>query len=285
MPIRSARPTAVLLALLCVCAGSRARAEDAPAIVPGAPNLQLPPPPPESAPQAAPAPPPASGGGDAEPAPGEPPAASPSGGAPVVSDSPLRSGRHHLAFGARFAYRLGDAGKAISPAAGYGVVGSYYFTYARVGDAVDLALGVDFSSDRFATGEQGMGGNGATVVAYSSTRVLSENDFLLEQMFALAAGPVRPFATLGLGVGIGSFESVDPRFTSPNSTKGSETDTHLLGRAALGLDVPVGSGWAVRLRGNYTAVRRAAPFVTGMGQTLPLFGDLLDIDVQAVYRF
>jgi len=277
-------PAAVLLVALGLT--TPARAADAPVVVPGAPNLQLPPPPPDAIPQAAPATagaPPESAGGDAEPAPGEP--APSSTGAPVISDSPARSGRHHLAFGARFAYRLGDAGQAISPAAGYGVVGSYDFTYARVGEAVDLSLGLDFSSDRFATGEQGMGGNNAALVAYDSTRVLSENDFLLVHTFALAAGPVRPFATLGLGLGIGSFESVAPQFRSPNSSKGSETDTHLLGRGTLGVEVPVGSGWAVRLRGDYTAVRRAAPFVTATGQTLPLFGDLLDIDVQAVYRF
>ena len=276
---------ALLLTLAGLEAPARARAGDAPAIVPGAPNLQLPPPPPGPASPPAPPPQPAtSGGGDAEPAPGES-APPPTTGAPVLSDTPAHGGRHQLAFGARFAYRLGDAGQAISPAAGYGVVGGYSFTYVRVGDAVDLSLGVDFSSDRFATGEEGMGGNGAAVVSYSSTRVLSENDFLLEQTFALAAGAVRPFATLGIGVGIGSFESVAPQFRSPDSSKGSETDAHALGRAALGLDVPAGSGWAVRLRGNYTAVRRAAPFVTATGQTLPLFGDLLDIDVQAVYRF
>lgn len=228
----------------------------------------------------------ATGGGDAEPAPGEPAAAPPPrAGAPISSDTLAHAGRHQLAFGARFAYRLGDAGSAIPPAAGYGVAGSYAFTYARVADAVDLALGLDFSSDRFATGEQGMGSGGVTLGPYSSTRVLSENEFVLAQTFALSAGPVRPFASLGLGVGIGSFETVAPQFWSPNSMKGSETDTHLLGRAALGIDVLLGSGWALRLRGNYTAVRRAAPYPTAAGPTLPLFGDLLDIDVQAVYRF
>ena len=100
----------------------------------------------------------------------------------MVSDALAHGARHQLAFGARFAYRLGDAGKAISPAAGYGVVGSYYFTYARLGDAVDLSLGVDFSSDRFATGEQGMGGNGATTFTRRSrpdTRSVSSVDSMI----------------------------------------------------------------------------------------------------------
>ena len=283
-------PAAVLLAL--VGPTTSARADDAPVVVPGAPNLQLSPPPPEAAPPPPSAPsPPATSGGDAEPAPGEPAPRVPSSGAPIVSDSPARGGRHHLAFGARFAYRLGDAGQAISPAAGYGVVGSYDFTYARVADALELAAGVDFSSDRFATSEQGTttsdGGDGNTPVSvsYGSTRVVSENNFIATQTFAFPAGPVRPFATLGVGAGIGSFETVDPRLKRSDQTTGSETDTHFLARGTLGLDVTVAGSWGVRLRGDYTAVRRAAPFVTGIGQTLPLFGDLLDIDVQAVYRF
>jgi len=283
MPVRSRGArllfrVALLLAL--GCPGAPARAADAPRVVPGAPNLELPPPPPEAMPAAPSSPAPASptGGGDAEPAPAEP---APAPGAPIVPDTLARSGRHQLAFGARFAYRLGDAGTAIPPAAGYGVVGSYAFTYARVAGVVDLSVGADFSSDRFATEEQGIDGT----AMYSSTRVLSENEFILGQTFALAAGPIRPFATLGVGVGFGSFETVAPQYRVPNSAKGSETDTHLLGRAAAGLDIPVGSGWAVRLRANYTAVRRAAPYVTAAGPILPLFGDLLDIDVQAVYRF
>jgi hypothetical protein len=122
-------------------------------------------------------------------------------------------------------------------------------------------------------------------VNYGSTRVVSENNFLLAQTFAVPFGPVRPFATLGVGLGIGSFETVNPQLIPADRTSSGETDTHLLGRGTLGADIAVGPAWAVRLRGDYTAVCRAAPFVTGTGQRLPLFGDLLDIDVQAVYRF
>jgi hypothetical protein len=271
-----------------------AMAKAAPTVVPGAPNLALPPPaesvPAAPPPEAPPAEPP-HGGGDAEPAPLSPAseAPRPSTGAPPVSDTLAPSGRHRVAFGARFAYRLGDAGQAISPAAGYGIVGSYGFTYARVADAVELSASLDFASDRFATAEQGTTtdgpGSGATTVTYSSTRVLSENDFVLGQTVAFPLGPVRPFLMLGVGVGVGSFETVDPQLRPANRTSGSETDTHLLGRGTLGLDIAVSPSWAVCVRGDYTAVRRAAPFPTPSGQALPLFGDLLDIDVQAVFRF
>jgi len=159
---------------------------------------------------------------------------------------------------------------------------------------LELAAGVDFSSDRFATGEQGTTTSDgdpnnptstSTTVTYGSTRVVSENNFIAAQTFALPLGSVRPFVTLGVGVGIGSFETVDPQLKSSLNTSGSETDTHLLGRGTLGMDIAVGPSWGIRLRGDYTAVRRAAPFMTGTGLALPLFGDLLDIDVQAVYRF
>jgi len=287
---------AVACALLCLGGAGAAAAGDAPVVVPGAPNLTLPPPPADNDP--VPPPVPAlpvepQGGGDAEPAPLSPAAEPPrsTSGAPVVSDTLARSGRHRVAFGLRFAYRLGDAGQAISPAAGYGIAGSYGFTYARVAEALELSAGVDFSSDRFATGEQGttMNDSGpmnsSATVNYGSTRVLSENDFILGQTFAFRSGPIRPFVTLGVGVGIGSFETVDPRFTPPQKTSGSETDTHLLGRGALGFDIAIGPSWAVCVRGNYTAVRHAAPYASGAGPILPLFGDLLDIDLQAVYRF
>jgi len=265
---------------LCLGGAGAAVASDAPVVVPGAPNLTLPPPAPDSDPTPPPVaspPPETQGGGDAEPAPLSPGSEAPRSrsGAPVISDTLPRSGRHRVAFGLRFAYRLGDAGQAISPPAGYGIAGSYGFTYARVAEVLDLSAGVDFSSDRFAAGEQGVTATGP----YDSTRVLSENDFILAQTFALAAGPVRPFVVLGVGLGLGSFESVAPQY------RGQETDTHFLGRGALGLDIVVAPAWSVCLRGNYTAVRRAAPYVTNAGQTLPLFGDLLDIDVQAVYRF
>jgi len=287
----SHRQAAVLLAVAFTFVAARASAEDAPAIVPGAPNLALPPPPPDAIPEASPPPQAAapSGGGDAEPAPGEPAPRPP--GAPVVADTLPHGGRHRLAVGARFAYRLGDAGQAISPAAGYGIVGSYDFTYARVGNRLELAAGVDFSSDRFATGEQGTTtddtgpGNIPMTVTYSSTRVLSENNFIVAQTFALDAGSIRPFVMLGAGLGIGSFESVDPRYKPADKASGGETDTHLIGRAALGFDIPVGPAWSVRVRGDYTAVRRAAPFTTTAGVSVPLFGDLLDIDVAAGYRF
>ncbi|HEY4395778.1 MAG TPA: hypothetical protein VGP64_17035 [Polyangia bacterium] len=267
---------ALLGAALCICAAGAARAEAPPALFP---LPVAPPPPPEPgdgaavAPLAPPAEPP-SGGGDAEPAPLAPNAHPDEG-----MDS--RNGRHRIAISPRFAYRLGDAGHGISPAAGYGIAGTFDFSYARPDELLELTIGVDFSSDRFATGEQGTTTtqNGAATT-YASTRVISENDFLLTHTVGFRLGPVRPFFVLGLGLGVGYFDSVAPAYLP-----GKETDTHLLGRGSVGLDVAVSADWGLTVRADYTAVRDAASFTTQAGQTFTLFGDLLDIDLGAAYRF
>lgn len=253
-----------------------------PAALPSAPppaaNGEEPPPPPSPA-----APPREPGtGGDAEPAPttpGSPPAVPRAGGG-ASSDSGPRAGRHRIAISPRFAYRLGDAGDTVKPAAGYGIAGTFDFTYARPDEVMDLAVGVDFSSDRFAIGEQGMTAQAGVPATFASTRVISDNNFVVTHTVAFRVDPVRPFFALGAGVGVGYFDSVATEYRP-----GYERDTHLLGRASMGLDILVTEVWGVTVRGDYTFVRRAAPFVTEGGQSLPLFGDLLDVNLGGVYRF
>ncbi len=231
-----------------------------------------------SAPAAPPAEERLDGGGDAEPAPPVPGAPRAGGGA--SSDSGAAMGRHRVAVSARFAYRLGDAGRAVTPAAGYGIVGTYDFAYARPDDVIELAVGVDFSSDRFATGEQGVGTQAGVPASFSSTRVISENNFVLTHTVAFRVAPVRPFFALGVGVGVGYFDSVAPAYRP-----GYERDTHFLGRASLGLDLQVTEVWGITVRGDYTFVRGATAFMTDGGLALPLFGDVLDVNLGAAYRF
>jgi hypothetical protein len=258
----------------------------------GAPSVALPlqatagEAPPSSAAASEPAAPPATpqaeeradSGGDAEPAPSLPGAPRSGGGA--SSDSGDVTGRHRVAISARFAYRLGDAGRAVTPAAGYGIAGTYDFAYARPDDVIELAVGVDFSSDRFATGEQGVSTQVGVAATFSSTRVISENNFVLTHTVAFRVAPVRPFFALGAGVGVGYFDSVATAYRP-----GYERDTHFLGRASLGLDLRVTEVWSITLRGDYTFVRGASAFMTEGGLALPLFGDVLDINLGAAYRF
>jgi hypothetical protein len=203
--------------------------------------------------------------GDAEPAPG---------GFP---DGPPLKTRHRIAVAPRFAYRLGDAGRTISPAAGYGVGGTFEWTYAHPARQVELALGLDFASDRFATAEKGIT---FFATSYGSTRLILESTFVLTHTIAFPAGPVRPFLTVGGGVGFGDLESVAPMYKP-----GSLHDRQLLGRVAVGIDVVVTRIWFATLRVDYTAVRRTDRLVLDAGGELVVFGDLLDINLGLAYRF
>src|SRR5947207_2841024 len=88
------------------------------------------------------------------------------------------------------------AGSLAPPAAGYGVGGGYEFTYTTVARVLDLAVGVAFSSDRFATSEKGLSTQSGTTSTYDSTRVIQESAFLLTQTAAVRLGPVRPFVMI-----------------------------------------------------------------------------------------
>jgi hypothetical protein len=206
--------------------------------------------------------------GDAEPAPG------------AMPDGPPLKTRHRIAVAPRFAYRLGDAGRTISPAAGYGVGGTFEWTYARPARQVELALGVDFASDRFATAERGVTTQSGNAVPYDSTRLINESTFVLTHTVAFPAGPVRPFLTVGGGIGFGDFESIEVRYRP-----GSLQDRQLLGRVALGIDVVVTRIWFATLRVDYTAVRRTDRLLVESGGRLAVFGDLLDINLGLAYRF
>ena len=226
-----------------------------------------------------------SGGGDAEPAPAAAPASAPS----PHPHEPKTGPRHRIAVTPRFAYRLGDAGRTVTPASGFGLAGTYEFRYARVGLAVDTALGIDFAFDRFATGERGTCSGefsgrqeclGRAASTFASTRVISETSFILVHTVAARLGASRPYLTLGAGLGVGFFDSVQP-----DLSPGNATDAHVLGRATIGIDVTLGRVWSATLRADYTAVRAVSPFATSAGRTLPLFGDLFDVGVGVVYSF
>jgi hypothetical protein len=231
---------------------------------------------------AAPATGPRQAGGDAEAAPATP-NATPTRTPTAAAEAEAHWRRHRIAIGPRFSYRLGDAGRAVTPAPGYGVVGTFEVGYARPAPRLELALGLDFSSDLFTKGE-GVHQKDGTL--QSTSRVISESNFVLVHTAAASFGRARPFVTLGAGIGFGHFESFAPELGGGASSSGaaSSNDTHLLGRAAVGVDVSFGDTWSGSLRADYTAVRRASPIATPAGPA-PVFGDLLDVDVAFVYRF
>jgi hypothetical protein len=224
-------------------------------------------------------------GGDAEAAPAIPPPPEFAGPASAV----VRRRRHHrIAVMPRFAYRLGDAGRAVTPAPGFGIGGTIEISYLRWGVGADAgesfafaaALGLDFSHDRFATSELGAVTNDGMTETFGATRVISETSFVLVHTIAAEMGRVRPYFTLGAGIGLGYFDSAAPDLR-PGTAKGA----HLLGRASIGVDVKITGVLGLGLRADYTAVRRTSPLETDDGRRLLLFGDLLDMGAGIVYRF
>jgi hypothetical protein len=227
-------------------------------------------------------------GGEAEPAP--PPPAEPGASAVSAGAEPGLPPRHRMSVMPRFAYRLGNAGRAVSPAPGFGVGGTIEISYLRRGASAgphdrsgaifEAALGLDFAHDRFAISEQGSVTVDGMVETFGSTRVVSETSFVLVHTVAARVGRVRPYLTLGGGLGVGYFDSA-----ASELRPGTARDAHVLGRASLGVDVTVTRSWNAAIRADYTAVRGASPLVTDAGRSLAIFGDLFDLGAGIAYRF
>jgi hypothetical protein len=235
------------------------------------------------------------GGGDAEPAPaGSTPESGNAALLAAVEDGPPP--RHRVSIMPRFAYRLGDAGRAVVPSTGFGVGGTIEISYLRVPGVRtgspstgprapsrvtwEAALGIDFAHDRFAISERGSVPIEGTETTFASTRVVSETSFVLVHTAAARVGWVRPYLTLGGGLGLGYFDSA-----ASDLRPGSAREAHLLGRVAFGVDVTLAHSWIAAIRADYTAVRGASPMVTDTGRTLTIFGDLFDLGAGLAYRF
>jgi hypothetical protein len=239
------------------------------------------------------------GGGDAQPA----PVPSPEPGTSTMSADAEEGPppRHRISVMPRFAYRLGDAGQSVTPAPGFGVGGTIEISYLRLGPGTGLgstatgsfarpqagpyavweaALGIDFAHDRFAISEQGSVTVDGMLETFASTRVLSETSFVLVHTVAARVGRVRPYLTLGGGLGIGYFDSA-----ASELRPGTARDAHVLGRVSLGFDVTFAHSWNAAIRADYTAVRGASPLVTDAGRSLTIFGDLFDLGAGIAYRF
>ena len=196
-----------------------------------------------------------------------------------------RATRHRVAVSPRFAYRLGAAAEEVGAHVGFGVGGTYEYIYATAASRLELALGTDFSLDRFGSAEKGTLTEGGVVTTYDATRVILENAFLLVHTAAANLGPARPFVTIGAGLGVGNVQTVSPSFATTTSSSTSFHDLQFLARVSAGLDVVVTRVWRASLRLDYTAVRLADRIPTVSGATLPAFVDLLDVSLGLVYRF
>ncbi|HET6279499.1 MAG TPA: hypothetical protein VFH73_00975 [Polyangia bacterium] len=204
---------------------------------------------------------------------------------PDPAPNPPTSPVNALGVFGRFGYRVGSEGSQLGPAAGFSIGGTFTRRYAHLGDerwpGVDLAVGLDFFHDQFSSNVEG-----SELVApgmeqlYEARRLLTQTSFAAVQTIALPLSRTRLWAAGGAGMTIAHF-STPERALRP----GDQTAVQPLVRAAVGLDVTVKSGMGVCLRGDYTHTLTRPSFTTETGQTLSLFGDLLDIGVGLFYRF
>lgn len=216
--------------------------------------------PPSGAPYAAPSPPPPS----------------PIGSAVSAVDAWRQGPRHRIAVMPRYAHRLSGPGLAVTPSSGFGIVGTIEIAYLRAAAGLEAALGIDFSHDRFASGEVAS----VTLDNIKAFRVTSETSFVLVHTASARAGRMRPYLSVGGGVGIGYFDS-----SAPELDPGTTSEAHALGRVSVGLDVAIARVWSTSIRADYTAVRGVSSLVTSTGDRLALFGDLFGLGAGLAYRF
>lgn len=211
----------------------------------------------------------------AAPGSGDPPPGSPTG-----SVSQTGSGRGRIAVAPRLALRVGHADKTVFPTGGIGLGGTLEFDYFRTAGGWEAALGIDFGFDRFRGDDHRMIAVRDEPHVVVTSRVLSETTFLLVHTGAIQLGLVRPYLTVGGGIGLGYFDSLDPTLQP-----GTDRQTHLLGRVSLGLDIAVWSPLLATIRADYTAVHGISSFQIDQGRTVILFGDVVDLGVGIAYRF
>lgn len=232
-----------------------------------------------------PARPPATPASPALPVPSPPPDPSPSlPPPPLGSATPPRNG---LAVYGRFAYRVGEAGEALGPKAGFSLGGTYERDYLDLPGQLELGGAIDFFYDRFATDATGvtLAGNGQEVPA-TGTRTLTETSFAALQTIALELGGVRPFAAAGVGLSIAYFSTPEV-----NLRPGSATNVLPFVRGALGVEIPLRAGVAVVARADYSHAL-TSPTYTPMPTdgnpspgSLSFWGDLFDVGGGFVARF
>lgn len=204
----------------------------------------------------------------------------PASGSLAGSLSRTVPGRGRIAVAPRLAVRVGHADKTMFPTAGIGLGGTLEFDYFRTAGGWGAAFGIDFGFDRFRGDDHRMIAVRDEPHVLVTSRVLSETTFLLVHTGAIQLGLIRPYLTVGGGIGLGYFDSLDPTLQP-----GTDRQTHLLGRVSLGLDIAVWSPLLATIRADYTAVHGISSFQTDQGRTVILFGDVVDLGVGIAYRF
>jgi hypothetical protein len=186
-----------------------------------------------------------------------------------------------LTVSARFAYRVGNEGKSIGPAAGFSLGGTFERRYFASRGGVELAGAIDFFYDRFSTGVVGsMMDSTGQETTFAADRALSQTSFALLQTAGWRAADVRVFVAAGAGVTIGYFSSPEVDFRP-----GSKTAAQPIARGVAGVEVTLSGTTGVILRADYTHAFTRPAFTTITATSYSLFGDILDVGAGLLVRF
>ena len=240
-----------------------------------APPAPAPPAPPPSTPEAAPAaesaPAPASPSAPAEAAP-----ASPEAMAPVVAGT-IEPPPFVLGVGFGGSRRLDPAGKDVPPVHGLQFSTSLGRRYLLVAERLSLGAAFHFAFQRFAK-DVAISAPGRTTV--EDIRTLTHYDLAVLQTASVALGRVHPYASVGGGITMGHFSTLEPELEP-----GEARTTRPLLRAALGVDVMVAEPeMRLGLELDYAHVFRAPRLQTPAGGR-QVFGNRLGLTLWGRHAF
>jgi hypothetical protein len=209
------------------------------------------------------------------PAPAAPPPA------PAVAKPAPPSPANGVSVQARFAYRVGDEGKSIGPAAGFSLGGMFERRYLASRGGIELGGAVDFFYDRFSTAVLGSAPDATgQEQPFTGERTLSRTSFALLQTAGWRTAELRMFAAAGVGVTIGYFSSPEVALRP-----GSTTTAQPLARGVLGAEIAISPITAIILRADYTHAFTRPTFTTLTGTTYSVFGDVFGAGAGLLVRF
>jgi hypothetical protein len=173
--------------------------------------------------------------------------------------------------------RLDPAGKDVPPVHGLQFCTSLGRRYLLVAERLSLGAAFHFGFQRFARDVSIAAPGRATV---EDLRTLTHYDLTAMQTTSLALGRVHPYASLGVGITIGHFSTLEP-----DLGPGESRTTRPLFRGALGLDVTVAEPeMRVGLELDYAHVLQAPPLYTPGGPR-NVFGNRIGLTLWGRHAF
>jgi hypothetical protein len=212
-----------------------------------------------------------------------PPEAAPAPPPPAAAPLPAPEAEPAYFLGVAFGAgrRLGAAAAEVPPAYGLAVGTLIGRRYALVAERLELGAAFHFAYARFTKDVTVTIPQDGMNVTIDDVRTVSLYDFTVMQTVAVVLGPVRPFARLGVGLGMGHFLTQE-RDLRPGTMRA----TRPLARASAGLDVALGEqGFHLGAELEYARPFGVPTFAADDGRELHLFGPRLGASLWLLYDF